>query len=270
MSSDLDILTHRGGGPTVENDPLHKPGDSFSDLGLTVEDVVSLKAEAEVYREAAREGAPMFRAETMARAIALDSLADQAEPSRAGDPDVGNGGEAVLRVAIDAPWRAQELAQATRESPALLKAKASRERLKLAQGADVLTLAVDAAERSRASTPATQMLAHQLAASHRLSMELVAKSQGFLDRKFLSHLIDPADAAREQVASIEACRLATASARLMEASARAAMTLDRLQNGSRQTIVIQQKVEVQPGGQAMVNGAAQIAPRRTKKRRRKS
>jgi hypothetical protein len=39
------------------------------------------------------------------------------------------------------------------------------------------------------------------------------------------------EAKREQVASIEAARLATAAARMMEATARAALTLDRLRNG---------------------------------------
>ena len=56
------------------------------------------------------------------------------------------------------------------------------------------------------------------------------------------------------MASVEAARLATAAARMMEATARAALTLDRLRHGNRQTVVVQH-VAVGDGGQAVVAGA---------------
>ena len=56
------------------------------------------------------------------------------------------------------------------------------------------------------------------------------------------------------MASIEAARLATAAARMMEATARAALVLDKLRNGNRQTVVVQH-VAVGDGGQAVVAGA---------------
>ena len=91
-----------------------------------------------------------------------------------------------------------------------------------------------------------------------------------LGREFLiyqRHIPDAdGEARREQIASIEAGRLATAAARMMEATARAAFALDRLKNGSTQTIVVQQKVDVQSGGQAVANGAVQVSPRRSKKK----
>ncbi len=62
------------------------------------------------------------------------------------------------------------------------------------------------------------------------------------------------EAKREQVASVKAARMATAAARMMEATARAALTLDRLRNGNRQTVVVQH-VAVADGGQAVVAAA---------------
>jgi hypothetical protein len=63
--------------------------------------------------------------------------------------------------------------------------------------------------------------------------------------------------ARQQVQGIEAARLATAAARMMEATARAVLALDRLRNGNRQTVVVQH-VAVAEGGQAVVAGT--VAP----------
>ena len=53
---------------------------------------------------------------------------------------------------------------------------------------------------------------------------------------------------------LEAARMANTAARLMEGTARAALTLDRLKNGNRQTVVVQY-VTVADGGQAVVAGA---------------
>ena len=77
-------------------------------------------------------------------------------------------------------------------------------------------------------------------------------------RKFLTYQRRAVDAAeeakREQVASVEAARLATAAARMMEATARAALVLDRLRHGNRQTVIVQH-VTVGDGGRAVVAGA---------------
>jgi hypothetical protein len=155
--------------------------------------------------------------------------------------------------------------------PDLLNAEASVARLTLARDAGALSLAVDAAERSGATTPAEQMLAHQMGTSHALAMKLAARSEMFLARRFLNykpHVADEGEARREQIASIEAARLATASARMMEATARIAVVLDRLKNGTTQTIIVQQKIDVLPGAQAVVNGALQVKPHRAKKGKR--
>jgi hypothetical protein len=130
--------------------------------------------------------------------------------------------------------------------------------LSLAREAGALTLALDAAEGMRAASPAEQMIAHKMAAAHAVAMRLAAKSEAFAARKFLTYQPRGAsgddEAKREQVVSIEAARLATAAARMMEATARAALVLDRLRNGNRQTVVVQH-VAVSDGGRAVVAGA---------------
>lgn len=248
-----------------------EPHVSEQELVLTAEDAEELNAQAAVLRAAAACGQPMWRAQMLAQAIALETIVAQATEA-SGALVWGNGGEVVLQVPPDAPWNKQEMSRATRDAPDLLDAEASVERLRLVRAAGSLSLAVDAAERSGATSPAEQMLAHQMAASHQLAMKLAAKSQTFLERQFLSYkapVNKDDEAKREQVASIEAARLATACARMMEATARVAVVLDRLKNGATQTIIVHQKVDVLPGAQSVVNGAVQVTPRRAKESERK-
>jgi hypothetical protein len=59
--------------------------------------------------------------------------------------------------------------------------------------------------------------------------------------------------------------MATAAARMMEATARAALVLDRLRNGNRQTVVVQH-VAVGDGGRAVVAGAVTAGVTGSKRR----
>ena len=263
-----------GGMPPVHDLP-QAPGSEISvdDFALTVEDAEHMKAQAGVLRAAvaaAAGGEPLWRAQTLAQAVALETVAARATELE----DVlerGNGGEVVLKMPIDAPWKQQEVAKTTSDAPSLLNAEASLVRLRLAQNADSLSLAVDLAEKSGATSPVEQILAHQLATAHVLAMKMAAKAEMFLARRFLNYpgQASEHEAGREQIASIEAARCATTAARMMEATARGAVTLDRLKNGLVQTIVVQQQVAVQSGGQAVVNGAVQVEPRQGKKGKRK-
>ena len=263
------------GGLARVSDPPHAPASEISvdDFALTVEDAEDMKAQAVVLRAAvaaAAGGQPLWRAQTLAQAVALETVAARATELE----DVlklGNGGEVVLKVSIDAPWKHQEVAKATTDAPSMLSAEASLARLRLAQDAGSLSQAVDLAEKSGATTPIEQMLAHQIATAHVLAMKMAAKAEMFLARRFLNYpgQASEHEARREQIASIEAARCATTAARMMEATARGAVTLDRIKNGMTQTIIVQQQVAVQPGGQAVVNGAVQVEPRRGKKGNRK-
>jgi hypothetical protein len=244
--------------------------EGMNDLVLTAADAESLRAEADVLRAAvadATDGGPMWRSMTLARAVALENVATQVTAPEPGRPPMarGAGGEVRLRENSDDPWPRREMARATRSAPDLLDAEASQERLGLAREAGALTLALDAAEGMGAASPAEQMLAHQMAGAHAMAMRLLAKADAFAARKFLTYGPRAADAAeeakREQVASIEACRMATASTRMMEAFTRAALALDRLRNGNRQTVVVQY-VTVGDGGQAVVAGTVPPGGRR--------
>ena len=237
--------------------------DETKDLRLTAADAESLRAEADALRAAAADAGsadPLWRTVTLARAVALEDVATKVITPGPGGPPLerGVGGEVQLRENSDDPWSRREVARATRAAPDLLDAEASQERLSLAREAGALTLALDAAEGMGAASPAERMIAHQMATAHAMAMRLAAKSDAFAARKFLTYqprAVDAADEAkREQVASVEAARLATAAARGMEVTARTALTLDRLRNGYRQAVVVQ-NVAVGDGGQAVVAGA---------------
>lgn len=92
------------------------------------------------------------------------------------------------------------------------------------------------------------MLAHQLAASHRLGMMFADRSATLLERT--AHFANG-----NQTITIEAARLANSAARMMAAFQDGLLALDRIRRGGRQTVkVIHQHVAVGPGGQAVVAG----------------
>jgi hypothetical protein len=130
----------------------------------------------------------------------------------------------------------------------MLNAEASMARLELASAAGSLTMAVDAAESIRAANSLERMLVHQMATAHKVAMTLAAKACDFASsiKSWDSH-------ARQQVQSIEAARMTAASARAMDSYQRGLLTLERLRNGGKQTVVVQH-VAVSDGGQAVVAG----------------
>ncbi|NLI74880.1 MAG: hypothetical protein GX442_00395 [Candidatus Riflebacteria bacterium] len=149
------------------------------------------------------------------------------------------GGEMVVPEGCD---REVALSQALElRSQPMVAARASQERLTLAEGADVLILAADAADGIPNPTSLEKMLAHQLAAAHRLSMKLFAQAdrvgenfKSQLDLNHASHLIGQA-------------------ARLMKTFQTGLQTLMKAKNGGRQEVVVQH-VHVGKDGQAVVAG----------------
>lgn len=155
-----------------------------------------------------------------------------------------------------------------RQSPDLLAVDAGLDRLGLARDADVLTAALDVAQSTGAADARQKMLAHQLAAGHRLAMRLLSSADDDLERhnKGRAMNLNPG-------AQAEATRSASAGARLMEACARVSLALERLgSGGTRQTIVVQhltaQSVTVADGGQAVVAGTVAAATQATGEGRR--
>ena len=159
---------------------------------------------------------------------------------------IGAGGELHLsRVdASEKPGLACTVAD-----PDLVTVEASRDRLELAADAGALALAVDTADTIRAGNSIEKMLSHQLAAAHTLAMRLTGRA----DMHSRNAAPDAFGQTNRAFHAVEAARAANAAARMMEAFQRGLLTLDRLRNGGRQTVVVQH-VAVGEGGQAIVAG----------------
>ena len=96
-----------------------------------------------------------------------------------GPVSVGNGGELV--VPTKEAWQSIPGVICTvRDTPDMLTATASRQRLELTGNS--LPMAVDAAESIGAKNSLEKMLAHELAAAHRLAMSMAEQSARLVDR----------------------------------------------------------------------------------------
>jgi hypothetical protein len=125
-------------------------------------------------------------------------------PLPAGLSEVAVGGELVP---VDSP------AQDTVTNPDYVTADASRQRLEMAERANVLELALDAADTIKARNSLEKAMAHQMAALHAGIMRLTARLND----------INEGHSYREwngQQRNIESCRLANTIARQMGVPAR--------------------------------------------------
>jgi len=217
--------------------------------GLTTGDAEVFDQLAVAKRVSAVGFDPVFIVQREAEAAGLEAVAARLrDPEARGVPVLrdGNGGETAPPDDCDMPWRTRELAQVVAAPSAMLAADASLDRLTLARNADALNLAVEAAADAGAQTATEKMLAHQLAAAHRLSMGLFATADGELHKHRVAPHLSPG-------ALTEATRSANAASRVMGAFVQGVLALDRLRNGSRQTVTVQH-VTVADGGQALVAG----------------
>ena len=114
---------------------------------------------------------------------------------------------------------------------------ASATRLELLADVDAVALGIDAAESIQAQNSLEKMLAHQMAAAHKHSLNLMAK---------IPHAAD----------SLEALRLSNASVRLMLAYQDGMRLLQKIRSGGRQVVIVQH-VQVAEGGQAVIAGGVQ-------------
>lgn len=144
-------------------------------------------------------------------------------------PERGMAGELIPSDAIPS------IVTSALKSPSRVNLDASINRAELADKNGVLNMALDTAESIGAKNAAEQMLAHQMAAAHRISFDLLAES---------SNTRDP----------IEKCRLINTSAKLMDVLQKAMLTIHKLHSGGQQTVTVQH-VQVTEGGQAVINGA---------------
>lgn len=227
----------------------------------TTRDALRLKAGAARKRAVAVDladddplGARFERSEATDMDVRADSMLTLKTPLH-----VGNGGE--LELLPDAARDLPGLVDTVRGNPDRVTAGASVDRLNLAADAGALDMAVDATETIQARNSMEKMLAHEIAAAHALAMRLTAKST-----EFLGHVTSWNGPERQQLQSIEAARMATAAARLMESFQRGLLTLDRLRRGGCQVVTVQH-VSVSDGGQAVVAGTVATGHAGTVRRR---
>ena len=116
--------------------------------------------------------------------------------------------------------------------------EASMDRANLAHKNGVLSMALDTAEGVDASNAAEQMIAHQMAVAHRTALDLIAEA---------ANIRDP----------IERCRMINTASKLMDICQKGLNTIHKVRNGGQQTVTVQH-VQVGDGGQAVVNGSANI------------
>jgi hypothetical protein len=160
-------------------------------------------------------------------------------------PPVGAGGELVP--VGDQIKRGGGNFINTVERPDAVAAEASMDRLKLADdGIQCVAMAVDAAETIQAANSIEKMLAHQLAAAHKLAMTFAGKA-----RELVEH--DGGVYRQEGLYATEASRMAGSSARMMEAFQKGTLALHKLRTGGKQVVTVQH-ISVRDGGQAVVTG----------------
>ena len=133
------------------------------------------------------------------------------------------------------PPQAERFLYETLTVPDLAAVEASFDRTQLLteQGANVASMALDAVNTIQAENSLEKMLAHQLAAAHKATMEMIGS--------VVPHSRD---------AAIQNRRL-NAAARCMTAYQQGLLTLRKLRLGGHQRISVQH-IQVSNGGQAIV------------------
>jgi hypothetical protein len=221
---------------------------------VTVEEAIQWQSIAQLHRA---QGDLTAAASMEARAAEVLDVRSHVT----GPVTIGNGNEVAVATRDSIPG----VIDTVREHRNMVTARASHARLALT--GDALILAADAANSVNAANSLEKMLAHQLAASHRLGMKFIEKA-GMLLSRFDLGLSGLRPASELQVYSVEAARLANAGARMMSAYTDALLALDRVRRGGKQTVtVIHQHVAIGPGGQAVVAGRMKAGGARGHRRR---
>ena len=160
-------------------------------------------------------------------------------------PSIGTGGELVPE--NDQRKRGANFID-TVERPDAITAEASMDRLKLADdGIECVALAIDAAETIQAANSIEKMMAHQLAAAHKLAMTFAGKAKSLIEEEGGSWQ------RQDAACAAEAARVANSAARMMDAFQKGTLALHKLRTGGKQVVTVQH-VNVTDGGQALVTG----------------
>lgn len=228
----------------------------------TIPSAIHARAEARRKRALADEMGSRYGDPTGARwerkdAAELEDFAADVVRPRA-PLKVGAGGEVVPD--LKNPRAGIGTVAMVETSPDLVAADASLDRLNLVGGVQATCLAVDMADDLKVRGSLEKSLAHQMASCHALALRFMNKADAQLSQvaSFWSTPI-------QQIASIEASRLGATAAKLLEAHNRAALTLQRLRSGGKQTVIVQH-VHVDRGGRAVVAGRIEGGKRKTRSR----
>ena len=120
----------------------------------------------------------------------------------------------------------------TLDDPDLVAIESSEERSRLLLGNDIVALGVDVANTAQASNTHEKLIAHEIALAHKIAMDQARRASNEIDPKM--------ELRRLQV-----------SVRMMAMAQQGVITLQRLQTGGTQNVVVQH-VHVEAGGQAVV------------------
>ena len=155
-------------------------------------------------------------------------------------PVVGAGGEVVAPQVAGLPRKQVVAVETLNEGASRIAEDASLRRtdLLLQSSFNALPMGIDAAESIGAANSLEKMLAHQMAVAHEATMRLMDRALSY----------EAGGRSMQDGDSVEACRLANASARLMSVYQDGLLTLQRIRTGGKQTVTVQH-VNVQPGGQ---------------------
>jgi hypothetical protein len=126
-----------------------------------------------------------------------------------------------------------------------VEASVARTDLLLSVPADIVPMAIDAAASAKAGNSFEKMLAHQLALTHVLAMKTGARALDFEKRQ------SEYSGGLRQADSVELSRLSQTTSRLCSAFQSGLLTLQRLRNGSSQTVTVRH-VTVEAGAQAII------------------
>jgi hypothetical protein len=124
--------------------------------------------------------------------------------------------------------------------PDVIAVDASEQRAHSAARAGVLSSALDTAKTARARNAIEKMMCHQIAACHHAGMDLLGRVQD--------------NGTFGKMPVVEQMRFINAAARIFDVSQAAALTLQKMQSGGKQHVLVQyqQQVNVSNAGQAMV------------------
>ena len=133
-----------------------------------------------------------------------------------------------------------------------VEASLARTDLLLQTNTDITALAVDAANSISAANSFEKMLAHQLAASHDLTMKLFDKAAGMLITIDECSQPRPKEAQQtKNLQNIQFTRLINSAVRQMSVYQQGMLALNKLHNGGNQTVTVQH-VSVGHGVKAVI------------------